>query len=379
LEALKDPESKVRSSAAESLGGFSGEAKQSVHPLLETLRDSNAEVRRAVILSLGRLGKGNQGVEEAIGKFVHDPDQPTRIDATVALANLGKVDDSAIPTIMEALASKEEATAKSAARVLGDVGAGNPDKVLPALMAALDKGAEPLSRNSVRVLRYMKAKAVPALPRIAALYEKVDQATRVEVTEALVAIDSKGDYAIPAMIKSLDSPESKERREALIGLLRFRSKVELFLDPLIGELKDKDPENQLLVVGILKGLGPQAKKAVPELLQLTEDSNSNLPLRNAAIGALSSFTPPTQKILDALGKSLTDRDMRVRLATVGSLRRLAYLYPDQVTPLLKSGLEVAQDEQTKKAIISTLEKLKTGAGKASSPPDKRDGKQLPSG
>jgi len=347
---------------------------------MEALGDTTTEVRRAVLLALGRLGTGNQSVEQVVAKFLDDQDKPTRIDAVVALADLGKLDDPAVPMIMEALASNEENTAKSAARVLGKMGSSSPDKVLPVLMAALDKGEQPLSRNAVRVLRQMKTQALPALPRIAELCDKADQSTRMEVTEAILAIDTKGDYAIPAMTKALGSPESKERREALIGLLRFRSKVDLFLDSLIGALKDKDPENQLLVVGILKGLGAQAKKAVPNLIEMTEDSNSNLPLRNAAIAALSSFTPPTQEILDTLDKSLKDRDMRVRLATVGSLRRIGYLYPDHVTPLLKSGLEVAPDEQTKKAINSTLERLKGGTGKASSSPqDKREGKQLPSG
>jgi HEAT repeat protein len=380
LEALKDKEPKVRSSAAESLGSFSAEAKQTIPVLLESIGDKNLEVRRAAILALGRLGKGNEKVEEAIGKYVDDPDRPTKVDAIVAMANLGKVDDSAIPTIMEALASKEEATAKSGARVLGNLGTKNPDKVLPVLMEALEKGKDPLPRNAVRVLRQMRARAVPALPQISELYDKVDQSTRVEITEAILAIDTKGDYAIPTMIKALNSPQSKERREALIGLLRFRNKTELFLDPLIGRLKDKDPENQLLVVGILRGLGPQAKKAVPNLIELTAESNTNLPLRNAAIGALSSFTPPTPEMLQTLDKLIKDKDMRVRLATVGALRRIGYLYPDKATPLLKSGLEVAPDEQTKKAITSALERLNRGTGKASSSPrDKKEGKQLPSG
>ena len=378
MEALKDQEPKVRSSAAESLGGFSAEAKQSVPVMIESLGDKSVEVRRALILSLGRLGKGMPGAEDAIRKFADDPDPLTRIDAVVAMAGLGKVEDSAIPKMLEALGSKEEATAKGAARVLGDVGTATPDKVLPGLMAALDKGEDPLSRNSVRVLRYMKNNAATALPQIAALYDKVDHSTRVEVTEALLAIDRQGDYAIPVMMKALQSPESKDRREALIGLLRFRSKVDLFLDSLVAGLKDKDPENQLLVVGILKGLGQQAKKAVPDLIRLSQDSD--LPLRTAAVSALSSFTPPTPEILQALDKSIKDKDMRVRLASIGSLRRIGYLYPDQVTPLLKSGLDAAPDDQTRKAITSALERLSQGTGKASSSePHKREGKQLPSG
>ncbi|MBI4962993.1 MAG: HEAT repeat domain-containing protein [Desulfomonile tiedjei] len=329
---------------------------------------------------MGKVGKGFQGVEEAIGKFANDPDQLTKIDVAVSLASLGKVDDSVIPAMLEALGSKEEETAKGAARILADIGAANPDKVLPGLMAAVDKGEDPLSRNSVRVLRQMKTQAMPALPRIAGLYDKVDQSTRVEITEALRAIDAKGDYAIPVMIKALGSSDSKDRHEALMGLYRFRTKVELVIDPLIGALKDPDTENQFLAVRILRGIGPQAMKAVPSLVQMTESSNSNLRIRNAAIEALSSFTPPTREVLDALDKAVKDGDMDVRLHAVGSLRRIGYLYPDQVTPLLKSGLEVASDERTKNAINSALERLKSGTGKASTgEPSKREGKQLPSG
>jgi len=365
MEALKDPDAKVRSNAAISLAEFSGEGKRSVPALLQALEDQSVEVQRAAILALGRLGKGMEGVEEALKKFTDAPDPVTRMDAVVALSGLGKMDDAQVPTLLKAVGSKEEATAKAAGRVLGDVGSRNPDKVLPGLMEALGKNDPNLARNALRVLRQMRGHAITALPTVTAIYDTADPITRLEVMDTVLAIDRQGDYAIPILIKGMDAPVARDRKEALIGLLRFRQKVNLFLNTLIKALDDQDRDNQLLAIGVVKGLGPQAAPAVPRLIELTGDEN--LKIRNAAITALSSFTPPTPEILQALQKVLSDPDERVRIAAVGSLRRIGYIHPDKVAGILKAALDGEKDEQTRKAINSALEKVTGPPPKAAAP------------
>lgn len=365
MEALKDPDSKVRTNAAISLGEFVGEGKQSAPVLMQALADQSVEVQRAAILALGRLGKGLDGVEEALKKFTDAPDPVTKMDATIALAGLGKMDDAALPTLLKAVGSREESTAKAAGRVLGDIGAHAPDKVMPGLMDALGKDDLNVSRNALRVLRQMRNQAVPALPAVTAMYDKADPVTRLEVIDTVLAIDRQGDYAIPILVKALEAPVAKDRKEALIGLLRFRPKVNLFLNSLIEALGDKDTDNQILAIAIVKGLGPQAAKAAPRLIELMNDENFKV--RSAAIAAISSFTPPTPEIIQALDKALRDQDVRVRIAAVGSLRRIGYVYPDKVAGPLKAALESEKDEQTRKAINAALEKVSGSPAKAAAP------------
>ena len=42
--------------------------------------------------------------------------------------------------------------------------------------------------------------------------------------------------------------------------MRFRTKANLFMDSLIEALKDTDLENKLLVINIIRGLGPAGGK-----------------------------------------------------------------------------------------------------------------------
>jgi len=54
IGALKDPDWRVRESAAEALG--KKKAPQAVVPLINTLADKDMEVRQAAVVALGRLG-----------------------------------------------------------------------------------------------------------------------------------------------------------------------------------------------------------------------------------------------------------------------------------------------------------------------------------
>jgi HEAT repeat protein len=366
MEALKDPSEKVRSNAATSLGEFAGEGKQSIPVLMGILTDSSPDVVRAALLSLGRLGKGVDGVDEALRKFVNDPDLVTKMDATIALASLGQWDDAALPSLLKAMGSQNEATSKAAGRVLGDIGVETPEKVMPGLMEQLEKGSPNHSRAALRVIRHMKTQATPALPRVIELYDNADAMTRLEIVDTVLALDRQGDYAIPVLKKAMEAPQAKDRKEALIGLLRFRSKVNLFLDSLIEATEDQDPENQILAIAVLKGLGPQAHQAVPRLIVLMDDGNTKV--RSAAVAAISSFTPPSPEILQALEKALRSPDVSIRMTAIGSLRRFGYVYPDKVVAILKAALEEEKDDQTRKSLSSALEKVSAPPAKAAAPP-----------
>lgn len=322
--------------------------------LLERLGDNDVEVRRAAILALGNLGKGHPEVEEALTKFTQDSDPVTRLDAIVAMAELGKMDASTIPDLMNALGSDKETTNRSAAKALRQYADEKPQDIMAGLLQNLDKKQAPAAINSLRVLRGMKSQAAEALPRIAALYPSATSHDKREVMDALTAIDAQGDFAIPVLKEALKDKSPADRKEALLGLMRFRAKVNLFMDSLIEALKDNDLENKLLAINIIRGLGQQAAKALPAVTALTEDKDSQV--RGAAINCLAGFGP-SPEVIKTLGRTVKDTNVRVRMISVAVLKRLGQANPQAVIPILQSALESEQHEPAKRSIRSVLDTL----------------------
>jgi HEAT repeat protein len=322
--------------------------------LLGRLEDNDVEVRRAAILALGNLGKGNTKVEEALTKFTQDPDPVTRLDAVVAMAELGKLDSSVIPTLMIALGNEKDTTVRAATKVLRSLGEEKPQDVLPGLLEILDKKQQPAAVNAIRVLQGMKSQAVEALPRIAALYPNVNAQDKRGILDALTAIDAQGEVAIPVLVEALKEPSPSDRREALLGLMRFRTKANLFMDSLIEELKDTDLENRLFVINIIRGLGPQAEKALPAMKALTEDQEPQV--RSSVLNFLAMFGS-SPGVVQIIGKLLRDPDLRVRITSIGVLRRLGQTKPELVVPILQSALESEKNDAAKRSIMGALDML----------------------
>jgi HEAT repeat protein len=218
----------------------------------------------------------------------------------------------------------------------------------------LDKKQQPAAVNSIRVLRGMKSQAVEALPRIAALYPNVNTQDKREILDALTAIDAQGDTAIPVLVEALKEPSAAERREALLGLMRFRTKSNLFMDSLIEELQDTDLENRLFVINIIRGLGPQAEKAIPAMKVLTEDKEPQV--RSAAVNALAGFGP-LPGVIETIGQLVKDPDIRVRMTAIGVLRRLGQAKPELVIPILQGALGSEKQEAAKQSIVRALDTL----------------------
>ncbi|AFM24150.1 HEAT repeat-containing protein [Desulfomonile tiedjei DSM 6799] len=338
--------------AAESLGNFSRDGASALDPLMERLSDESIEVRRLAVLSLGRLGKGRPKVEDALKHISSDPDPLIKLNALVALATLGHMDESSIPILLEAINNKQEATAKAAGIALTKVAVEKPDNVLPGLIELLDKKENPGIINSLRILTHMKNHAAPAVQKVAALYDGAKQPEKIEIVDTLSAIDTTGDYAIPVLMKALKEPDPLDREDALTMLMRYKSRADLFIDGLLGALNDPETKNRMLAVGIVRGLGQEPDKVVPQLVPLCADPD--LRVRSAAISAISSFKKVPPSGVDAIEKSLNDADFRVRAAAATALARISILDREKAFAALQSALDKETNQQAKREILSAL-------------------------
>lgn len=352
--ALQDESPKVRSAAAEALGSFPKD-DNAFSALMKAAADPNVEVRRSTVLSLGRLGNGDATVEELLRQKLSDEDGMLRSNAVIALALMGKYDDTVLPQIAESLGSRSEATAKAASRALASIGPEYPDKVLPLLMKALDDNESSAARFALPALRKMKKEAAPALPKVAAMFKGSDASMRSEVLDTVSALDEKGDYSLPIFVKSLESDDPIDRKESLIGLLKFKSNWREFLAPLVGMLDDPEVENRLVVVAVLKGIVNESDQAVSALTAMTSDSDIRVKI--SAISALSNLNKPSEDVFAALTRDLAEKDHRVRMATIGSLRRLGREAPDRVISILDDSLKKESYDPAKRLMKAAMEEI----------------------
>jgi HEAT repeat protein len=329
---------------------------------LDKLSDDKVEVRRAVILAIGKLGKNEYGAWDSLQKLTSDADPTSKIDVAIALVGISKPDAASIPTLVEGIGVKDQATQKAATRILCNLGTEQPDKVLPPLMEVLDKREQPAAGNALKVLRWMKEKASPALPKVVAMHDSPDALQRADVMDTVVAInergDHAGDYAVPLLVKSLKEPDPLDRKEALMDLMKFRGRVDEFIGALVESLNDSDVENRLLAIGILRGLGQKGAIAAGKLTELAGDPDVRIKL--SAISAVASF-PPAQATLQALDRSIKDPDYRVRGASVAALKRLGATEPDKAVEILQKAMDSEKHEGTKRSMASAIESLKPPA------------------
>jgi HEAT repeat protein len=89
LEALHDPDVRIRIKAVESLGNVGIENPATVPALIKTLEDREARVRGAAVLALLKIGPDAPEAIPALQKMLNDKDAKVRQYANKALEKIG--------------------------------------------------------------------------------------------------------------------------------------------------------------------------------------------------------------------------------------------------------------------------------------------------
>jgi HEAT repeat protein len=118
--ALKDPDPRLRGSAAFAVSRLSASARPAVADLGQMLLDDRAEeVRRAAAEGLARLGPEAKLALPSLVKALGDKDVDMRRQVALALSKLGPDAKAALPVLKEALADPDRFVRCHAIRALG--------------------------------------------------------------------------------------------------------------------------------------------------------------------------------------------------------------------------------------------------------------------
>ncbi len=365
IKALDDPEGAVRAVAAESLGALGQASQKAVPDLVAHAWDKDAEVRSSIALSLGKLNVHSDQVLETLAKLSGDQDPEVKRDATIAFALLGKMDHSTIRKVMEALREGNSRSVDAAQALCIRLGVTSPQKVVPALVAALQENREPMSSRILWVLKTLGTQSEQGLPGVVAAYEKLGEKQRLSALAVVVKADKAGDYVPGLLQKALKQPSAEERRESLLIAMRYRPGWDKLIGPIMEAMKDPDPVTRYMAIRSARQFGDKNGALLSAIILRTKDQDARI--RTAAIEMLGLIGKSRADVLQTLEKAATGDELPLRFTAIKALNNIGHTDPGAVIPLLERAGRNNTDDRAKKIIEAVVKKLEKLPGSKPSP------------
>jgi HEAT repeat protein len=313
LDLVDAPDQGLRNQAMTTLTEIGPPAVEAV---AQRLDDKDVARRRRAALGMTRLAHLARTAAPALRRHLDDEDRSVRGCCARTLWWQG---DSSKP-VVDALAdvvrngkAEERQEAFAAATAILDTP--RIKAISPVLEIAL-KGPDPVNRiRAANALYLIHQKADEVLP---ILLEGLKDRRREVWTQAALGIGKlgpKGSPAVPALIRLLEAMDEYycfELQEAFAGVGNAA------VGPLVDLVASPKASQQLQtkVSNLFHRLGPTA---APKLLPLLEHANPSM--RQLACQILGSAQGEARLVVPRLVERLSDDNMNVRLAAVGSLSR----------------------------------------------------------
>jgi len=163
--ALKDDDEFVRSQAVHALLQVGPEPDSEVVGLIDSLQNELEVLRFHAAVALGNLGRNAQpAVPALIHTALWDEDPAVRVEAAVSLWKIERHGPLVIPTLIEALAADNELICWMAADALGQIGP-EAREAVPALRRALQREFKVSLIKTGVLLALERIESVPETPR----------------------------------------------------------------------------------------------------------------------------------------------------------------------------------------------------------------------
>jgi HEAT repeat protein len=301
-----------------------------LNTLNRKLSDPDPRVRLEAVKTLGKMGTEMQQIANVLAIKLQDNDVTIRIAAAEALGDIGPSAYLATPQLVKALQDKNTDVRRQAAYALGQIGS-KAKGAVPALTKALTDDNLVVRQRAAAALGMIGPEAKSAVPALVRLMQSPQEGVPVEDSGQLDAVIAIGDIgpaakdAIPALMTSIKVGEQHMRLLALRSLAKVAPHDQALMTLLKTWLKGNSLPMRRAAVGALGELGPDAKQAVPDLIEAAgakdipnaKDARS---LRLAIISALRSIAPASREAENALHHLAADSDPIVQASARHALR-----------------------------------------------------------
>ncbi|UAW64791.1 HEAT repeat domain-containing protein [Mycoavidus sp. HKI] len=380
IDALKDRERDVRSSAASALEKQKMLSDAAVEALIDALKHKIWYVRTAAANVLGHQATLSGEVVEALISALKDQDRDVRATAASALekqktlsqlavdalssvrmtvTNALEVQGGMPQTTVKAEALKDENWLTEDARSVAVYALGKQE-------ALSDADLGTLSGNLKRKDWYAKVKAVRALGGQSPLSEAAVQAligacqdnnriVRSAAARALGGQSPLSEAAVQALIGACQDNNRIVRSAAARALGRQSSLSEAAVQALIGALQHKNKDVRSTATRVLGGQNPLSEATVQALIGALQHKNKDV--RSTAASVLGGQSPLSEAAVQALIGACQDNDRIVRSAAASALGGRSTLSEAAVRALI--GALQHENEDVRSLAISVLEKQET--------------------
>jgi HEAT repeat protein len=296
-QALKGKTAEARTYAVRQLGHLGPKAKEAQLDLTESLKDAKGDFRHLVVLALVAIDPDKFGGIAGQLAALTDEEAGLRQRGALALTESHEEGKMAIPALIALLNDKDAQVRVAALLALEKIGAGT--------------------------------KAKDAVSATAKLLKDSEANVRVAAVLLLAKIGKEPDAFLPQLIESLKDENSDVRANTLVVLgMQGRNAKDA-----VGQLRrslvlKEEGKDRALVLWSIGKIGPDAKAAVPDLIQMLkeQDENRRVPILDALAGI---GKPAVSPLVDAL----KERDPWIRLGAVQALEKMGPTAKGAIGPL----------------------------------------------
>lgn len=311
--------------------------RSAVPELAKALYDESDDVKQVwAARTLGRIGIDAEEAAVDLGKALSNPKIHVREAAAEALIELRGTSESALPDLVRALSDRHPPVRVAVIRTLQRIGPA-ASVAIPGLVNLLSDPVEDVHRGAMDALAAIGTKAVTLLVRILKNRTQSRSEAFTELLNDMIEIIERVD----------PSALGHYRVESYHNLL-WHFKFSLERSP------EKVHEASVTILGMI---GPEAKEAIPVLIETSKDLNPSL--RIESIRALGRIGPAAKVALRTLVEAGMDEDSQVRSIAIDTLSKIDREWPTnpQVKAILCSLPPESMDPREHNIIIEFLKRL----------------------
>ncbi|HTU26269.1 MAG TPA: HEAT repeat domain-containing protein [Pirellulales bacterium] len=345
IKVLKEapPKSKARYWACVLLAELGPKAEPGIDPLKAALSDEDPGTRMQAALALGQIGPA---AKSAVPALVHvlDDDALTGVRYTAAYA-LGQIGDKeAVASLKKASVGKDTLLSTLSIWAIAKLEPENEQavgKAIDAIVSAMEDKRPEVRQAAAQALWDLKAPHEKVGPALAAALNDENPEVVANVLDSLASL---GEKIAPRVSTALEDPKRQARALALVERMgpQARQCVPVLVK-LLGQVGDENPANNEKKEQILTALGAVGPDAAPAVAAIAPALASNDPqVVGAACFALSRIGPPAASTLPAITKQLASESIYARVAAASAVVAIEAdkaRAAKQALPLLTKALE----------------------------------------
>jgi len=356
IRESKDPE--VRMQAAKTLGDL--KPPEALDPLLQALRDPDPRVRRRVADALEHFEDSAPAIVPTLtAAAAAETNAPARVEMGWTLKKLKAPPETWAAAFRAGLADPDPLTRHNAA--VGLVGQAPALETFPPLFAEVGTPfGQSLSERPQSIVRRIveQSNERRLVPLLVDGLKTGNPAQRGLAAQALGLLKPPPREAIAPLAAAVRDPEADVRTSALYTLTRLGQQPNGgpgVTPAILGALKDPEPGVRKVAAGAFRSMEAPPRNAIPPLVDALRDENAEV-RAEAAFGLMGFYSPPAREAIPALSAAFArDPDRQVRINAARALGLMGPVARDAV-PVLRAGLR-DEDERIRAVAAEALQTI----------------------